>query len=327
MKESDFNAYNSVWDSPTVTSFFNLFPDNYDKEILEFWRSRLIGPASHVIDLACGNGALAWIANDLLNGEENRTRVTGVDAANIDPFRVLGRSESDYPAVRFIGNTPIEKLPFADDSVDHVISQYGLEYASLTLAMPEIDRVLSGAGRVSLILHDDNSSIVRGCINHLDAMRLVIGEIRLHEDLLDLIDIHESGGDASATSKSATAAELTARVNRKIPAVQTIALSLGDVSGVRWYLDALHHAIKEIPDQQTAKKRARVEEARDTLVEHIERLEALDRAALNIHRRHYLLRLLDEAGLEVTENRELMYDGDTPVGTVIAAERRSGSAG
>ncbi|MDH3978720.1 MAG: class I SAM-dependent methyltransferase [Gammaproteobacteria bacterium] len=120
-----------MWTRPTLTAFASSFQDNYDGPILEFWESQIIGDIGHVADLACGNGALTWIANDLLNKHESKTKVTGVDYAKINPFQVLERNPKDFPQVSFIGDTGVEKLPFADGSIDLVISQYGLEYSDL----------------------------------------------------------------------------------------------------------------------------------------------------------------------------------------------------
>ena len=161
MKKLDAKIWSHSWQSPRLTSFGADLPNNYDGAFLEFWKQQLQGKFSHVVDLACGNGALTWISDDILNSGDRKTAITGVDFASISPFRALGRQEKDYPEVRFIGNSPIEKLPFEDNSVDLVVSQYGLEYSNLDKSIPEIGRVLTSSGKMSFILHDRDGVIVR----------------------------------------------------------------------------------------------------------------------------------------------------------------------
>ena len=101
MQKSTPESWSEMWKSPFITTFGGEFENNYDGPILDFWKSQLHGDLRHVADLACGNGALTWIANDLLNADGNKARVTGVDIASIDPFAVLGRNQHDYPQVDF----------------------------------------------------------------------------------------------------------------------------------------------------------------------------------------------------------------------------------
>lgn len=157
MSNPDPQDWTPYWRRPTLTSFGDIFPNNYDGSILEFWQRQLTGQLQHVVDVACGNGALTWIANSILNRDGNRTRVTGVDFADIDPFAALKRKPGRYPQVRFIGNTPAEQLPFADASVDLLISQYGIEYSDLSRSVPEAARVLVPGA--SPVLHSARQGI------------------------------------------------------------------------------------------------------------------------------------------------------------------------
>ena len=136
MQNSDPQDWTIFWKRSTTTSFPQIFPNNYDGSILEFWQRQLAGDFHHIVDVACGNGALTWVSNEILNNGPRKTNITGVDFADISPFKVLHRKKRDFPAIRFIGNTPAENLPFEDQSVDLVISQYGLEYTNPDKTIP-----------------------------------------------------------------------------------------------------------------------------------------------------------------------------------------------
>ena len=75
MNFPDPKDWSLYWRRPTVTSFGDLFPENYDGAILEFWKTQLVGEFNHVVDIACGNGALTWLANEIINSRSaNRSR-------------------------------------------------------------------------------------------------------------------------------------------------------------------------------------------------------------------------------------------------------------
>ena len=67
---------------------------------------------------------------------------------------------ADLAAARFIGKTAAESLPFADGSFDVVVSQYGLEYADLEIALSEAARVLAAGGQLHWLAHGSDSIVV-----------------------------------------------------------------------------------------------------------------------------------------------------------------------
>jgi len=113
-----------------------------------------------VLDIATGNGVLlAWAARATRAAGRELT-LTGIDLADIDPARYLPEHQIDLAATRFVGNTAAESLPFADGSFDVVVSQYGLEYADLELALSESARVLVSGGQLHWLAHGIDSIVV-----------------------------------------------------------------------------------------------------------------------------------------------------------------------
>jgi ubiquinone/menaquinone biosynthesis C-methylase UbiE len=145
-----------------ITSFGAMFQNSYDHDIRDFWHQQLDVDCKNIVDLACGNGALVWIADEIRNPSgKKRTHITGVDIANIKPFKILGKKAKRYPMIKFIANTSIDDLPFDDGSIDIVISQYGLEYSILDTTIPEIARVLTANGKMCFVMHDEYSAIIQ----------------------------------------------------------------------------------------------------------------------------------------------------------------------
>ncbi|HET8710902.1 MAG TPA: class I SAM-dependent methyltransferase, partial [Spongiibacteraceae bacterium] len=179
-------SWTDFWDSGSITTFSS-FTNNYDGEIAEFWRQQLRDTKGHVLDLCCGNGALVWLVDDLVKTHHLDIQITGVDLADIDPFKLLKRSPKDFPAVNFIGNTSIETLPFKDKSISAVISQYGIEYSDTGKTLKEVGRVLSDNGKIAFIVHIDKSVVVQDSRFRLDKF-IALTEGGEFEQTLFLLD-------------------------------------------------------------------------------------------------------------------------------------------
>ena len=186
MSKLNPDQWSAMWTEDTVTTLPSMFEDNYDLSIADFWHKVLDRKCGQVIDLACGNGALTWLVNDFLNKEGGNTAITGIDVANIDPFKALGKEKTEFPMVRFVGNTAIEELPLDDNSADIAISQYGLEYSDLQRSIPEIGRVLKPEARLGLILHNEQSFILNGSTESLKRHKRVLEEVKMHELFIQL---------------------------------------------------------------------------------------------------------------------------------------------
>jgi hypothetical protein len=83
-----------------------------------------------------------------------------VDKAAIAPHKYLSQAR-ELKAVRFLPEMDICDLPFAPNSFDVVTSQFGLEYAPVTMACHAAVRVLKRRGTIQLLMHHQGSEILR----------------------------------------------------------------------------------------------------------------------------------------------------------------------
>lgn len=311
--------WEKYWQNRWVTSFAEQFPENYDGAIREFWQQQLIGDLDEVVDVACGNGALTWIVDELLNRSSGSTRITGIDAAAIDPFKALGRARSDHPHVRFIGNVAAEALPFPDRSVDLVVSQYGIEYTDVGKSIPEIARVLRLRGRMAFIMHNAESSVVNDATRHLEAFQAVVN-LNIHDFALELLALGRRLKTPPERQASPAFRALTATLDRLTAQVRVIVRDHSQRSAIHKYMDGLMQVFAD-PVTEPRCGRDRIIAVRDDFCAHVRKMEHMKAAALSSERREHLVRLIEESGCAVTAIGEMTYRHEKNIGTTLVAAR------
>ena len=149
----------------------------YNGAIAEFWHQQFTAlPANaRILDLACGNGALAVLALQF----SNEFQVYGSDAAQIKPLEQFSERDNAYPflqQIRFFPSMPSEQLSFSDQSFDAVYSQFGFEYGDTEQSLLQILRVLKPGGRFTALIHHSASFITKDCQDGIDTLAYFLAE-------------------------------------------------------------------------------------------------------------------------------------------------------
>ncbi len=137
------------------------------------WAARLVDiarlvPGEHVLDVACGSGAVAAAARERVGLEG---AVTGLDP-NPDMLAVARRK---HPDLRWCEGRA-EALPFEDEAFDAVLCQFGVMFFDDPVrALTEMRRVLRPAGRIALAVWDR--------LNKTPAYTALIGIVERHLSL------------------------------------------------------------------------------------------------------------------------------------------------
>nr|WP_238346299.1 class I SAM-dependent methyltransferase [Luteimonas saliphila] len=152
-------VWSTHWRRGPLHSLSGSFARNYEGSIRQFWTAAFspLESAHRILDVGTGNGPLPALLCEL--GLADMPRVDAIDSADIDPAWLASAPARCRDALRFHPRTPVERLPFADDTFDLVVSQYGLEYAEPERAIPEVARVLKPSGSVALIVHHAGSRL------------------------------------------------------------------------------------------------------------------------------------------------------------------------
>jgi ubiquinone/menaquinone biosynthesis C-methylase UbiE len=321
MSKLTSEEWSSLWTRDTVTTLSSMFPDNYDLTVADFWQQVVTSGHNRVIDLACGNGALVWLANDFLNKNSARTTITAVDAADIDPFKTLKKDSKEFPMVDFISNTPIENLPFDDCSIDVAISQYGLEYSDLQRSIPELSRVLKPSAKMGFILHNEQSSIVKGSSRYLDQHKMILNDIRIHDLFLELDGLIGKSRDLNKISLMPKIKKKMIAINAASDKIKQIMRMVDPESEIKRYCIPIFDAFTEVSVRNRVNRKKIINQSICGLEEYIGRIEDLKTAALSTKELASLVSLIEKEGFTITENHPISYKENDNIGTALVAFR------
>ena len=129
-----------------------------------------------VLDLATGNGTVARWAVASAKARRANLRVTGVDAADINPAAAIGDSTGLLSEIRFLGGVALEALPFKAESFGALSSQFGFEYADEVQAATEVCRVLKTGGTLRFVMHASGGEVSRDITERVERLMLALGD-------------------------------------------------------------------------------------------------------------------------------------------------------
>ena len=157
------DAWTRYWAGGEVSSLPQVYGDPLRGPLADFWRSRLapLGHRARILDLGCGNGAVALLAAATGAARGAHWEIHGVDAAAIDPLRNLtARFREPAARVAFHPRTAMTDTPFPAGHFDLVAGQFALEYGDPPRVLDEVRRLLRPGGNAAFVLHLQESEVV-----------------------------------------------------------------------------------------------------------------------------------------------------------------------
>lgn len=176
------NPWSVFWRQGHSTTFGDYFKHGYDGAVAEWWNGHVeaLEAGQTVLEVGCGNCSLL----PFLVRSGSTGKYIGVDLASIEISEVAsaGLDDSGIEVVLH-GETPAEKIPEDDASVDLVASVFGIEYSDLDQSLGEVQRVLKSGGSFVALLHHDGSvvtSMSKRAVSEYDAadFRTVVDSLR-----------------------------------------------------------------------------------------------------------------------------------------------------
>ena len=315
------------WTRYWATGALSSLPEVYGGDPAEgplaaVWRRELasLGNRACILDLGCGNGAVALLAARTAAARGIHWEIHGVDVAAIDPTRaVRGRYRDSIRDVTFHPGTPMSATPFASDYFDLVAAQFAVEYGDPPQVLAEVGRVLRPGGRAAFVVHLQESAVVATARVELAQLQ----EVLAPGAVLDLAFavLTASAGAASARERSFAWSAFAREVMRldRIGSFQEATWPTGTLRDVPATLrDVLTGAVDEVGGPagpaRAAACRSELTDLAAMLRDRSARLAELLSAAPDRAGMDRLIVIAGRLGLEVSR-REDLHD---PRGPLIA---------
>lgn len=167
---------------------------------------------ARLLDLATGNGAAARLCAARARFRNIHLKIDAVDAAAIDPPKVVADPTGLLADINFHGGVHLEALPFAGASFDGIVSQFGFEYADEDLAVAEVARVAAPGARLRFVMHASDGAVSRDIGLRLERLRAVLsdrGPVTLIRTLARALDTGDAATIARESAHLPRALELT----------------------------------------------------------------------------------------------------------------------
>ncbi|WP_019025782.1 class I SAM-dependent methyltransferase [Colwellia piezophila] len=178
-------CWSDYWSQGHQTSFGSAFTAGYEGTIKNVWLDyfQTLTPNSRMLDLCTGNASLLRLAKACLNDNCN-INLTGVDYAKIHTEDGFFELEN----VNLAFEINIEKLPFQNQSFDHVISNFGIEYSQFNKSIAEAARVLVTGGQVNFVCHCHDSMLIKSNAQELHMLIEMFKPMNVLDNLSVLVD-------------------------------------------------------------------------------------------------------------------------------------------
>lgn len=130
-----------------------------------------IRDGARLLDIATGGGWVVRLALAAAEAHKKSFTIDGIDMADLS--RVRSTLTPGRSVVRLASGVDAGALPFPEASFDGVCSQFGVEYANVSLACREAVRVMRPGARGLFVIHHRDSAITSAAIARLAAYRAV----------------------------------------------------------------------------------------------------------------------------------------------------------
>ncbi|MDX2143406.1 MAG: class I SAM-dependent methyltransferase [Rhodospirillaceae bacterium] len=136
---------------------------------------------AHILDLGCGNGAVALIAARVSQEQGKNFQIHGIDAANIDPPKYVAKEAELLKTIAFKGLTLMEDLPFEQGQFDAVVSQFAMEFSDLNKSCAEVGRVMKRGAKFCALSLAANSRPVAQAAAKMRQSQFLAGNTKLFD--------------------------------------------------------------------------------------------------------------------------------------------------
>jgi len=318
----DSKHWTEYWKSGNKTTFNSQFNDGYDGEIKSFWKSIFydLKTGDSIADFCCGSGALINLVIEFASENSLDINICGIDYADISVDRIK-RLPNILP--RIIANTSVEHSGLADSSIDLIISQYGIEYTDIDLAIKEASRICKAKGKMVFIAHTEESKIIKEASTNIEQIDYCTKRLKIAANVRRMLLVLEDKAKADLSGASRKKADkLRTKINRDLVGLNTIITSNKQSTFVKYFVNQLMGVF----ESDNGKVIPMIEKLKmvDSLLQEIDdyrlRLSDLLGAALSKEMQSKLKQVLTSNGFRVDVFESIYYQTNN-IGIKVVASK------
>ncbi len=183
--------WSSYWQTGVTGSFGSQEPEWYTIIVKPYWKKLFdeLPQNTGILDIATGNGAVAFIASETDTRENKNFTIVATDKSRqtLPDDDKISNGSRGQNSIRFLFDTPIEKLEFPDQTFDIITSQFGIEYSDTNKALTTLSKCLSPQADLVFIVHHKDSVISHQSRDELKQYRIIMDQYPLFQKLKSLL--------------------------------------------------------------------------------------------------------------------------------------------
>lgn len=316
-------AWSQYWQDGNQQGCIGTAEEGYRQEFVSCWESQfqLLGKHARILDIGTGKGAVPAIASEVMQDSGSKFDISAVDGADIPD----GLNSSDLSDVTFYANTPIEKLPFEQDTFDLVTSQFAAEYMPREALVEAIRKVLKPGGKFVFVAHSHSGLSALGARKGLQFIRTLVNDVKYFELLKDLISAlcKERQGQVGRFQPSPQLVKRKQKLDKAAKRIDKAVSTPGDRQVADNTLNVAAHMIANQGQFTEHQMLEKCSELKHSVVMYRERLSMLNESALSDRDAQQLVTQFERAGFttEVME-QVLSSDDSSPLGLFCRLQKQ-----
>jgi SAM-dependent methyltransferase len=323
----DIAPWTHYWASGALHSCSNAFDGNYDDEVRSYWTdffSRL-PEAARALDIGTGNGAVAFLAQEVGRQSGRKFSIEGIDAAIIDPSSAAAKFGLAMGNLVLRGLVRSEKTDYPPQYFDAVSSQYAIEYTSVSETLEELARILKPGAIAGFVIHHSESQSVQTTLAELKVFSFLRHEVPLLTLSRRLLRKPVSGGSGTLVlfARDRESEKERKEFDRQMNRVVAYVRQRPQAAFVDGSVAQVANVLRQTQDIGPAAAIARLDILESEMLAHQARLHAIAKAACDRQGIEKFCEMASSAGFSVQQPRELRRQGKTLLGWTVDASRAS----